>query len=94
MKITLEVPAYSPESGITYAWEDAFTINLSIENNSVNIQANKEGLVSLANHFLNLAQDAIPNGHHLHLDEFNSLEQGSIELIVEKKTDFENQPNK
>ena len=43
---------------------------------------------------MNLAQDAVPSGCHFHFDEYNSLEQVSIELIVEKKTDFENQPNK
>ena len=48
------------------------------------IIANKEGLTSLANHLLNLAQDNVPRGYHLHFDESNSLKDGSSELIIEK----------
>lgn len=44
--------------------------------------ANKSGLISLANHLLNLGQDDISFGHHLHFDEYNSLEEGSSELII------------
>jgi hypothetical protein len=49
------------------------------------LTANKEGLLSLANHLLNLAQDKIPSGYHMHFDENNSLEEGSLDLILEKK---------
>lgn len=48
------------------------------------ISANREGLLSLANHLLNLAQAEVPCGTHIHLDEYNSLEDGSLDLIVEK----------
>lgn len=49
------------------------------------ISANNEGLLSLANHLLTLAQKEVPIGSHIHLDEYNSLEEGSIDLIIEKK---------
>ena len=84
MKINIEIPDYNPESGMEYKWEDGFEIKAVTNNGIVMITANKEGLISLANHFLNLAQDKIPVGHHLHFDEYNSLEQGSIELIIQK----------
>ena len=64
-------------------WEDGFTIAVKIENNAVIITANKEGLLSLANHLTALAQDNAP-GAHFHLDEHNSLEESSTELIIEK----------
>ncbi len=64
-------------------WEDGFTIAVKIENNAVIITANKEGLLSLANHMAALAQDNAP-GAHFHLDEHNSLEENSTELIIEK----------
>lgn len=64
-------------------WEDGFTIAVKIENNAVIITANKEGLLSLANHLTALAQDNAP-GAHFHLDEHNSLEENSTELIIEK----------
>ncbi len=62
-------------------WEDAFMINVRIENDAVVISANREGLLSLAGHFAALANEA--PGSHIHLDEHNSLEEGSAELIVE-----------
>ena len=64
-------------------WEDGFEIAVKIENNAVTITANKEGLLSLANHLTALAQDNTP-GAHFHLDEHNSLEENSAELIIEK----------
>ncbi|KYG84115.1 hypothetical protein AWW67_03110 [Roseivirga seohaensis] len=85
MEIKIQIPDYKAECGITYIWEDNFEIQTKVENGEIIIQANRDGLISLANHFLNLAQDGVPNGHHMHFDEFNSLEKGSKELIVIKK---------
>ena len=64
-------------------WEDGFSIAVKIEKSTVTITANKEGLLSLANHLTALAQDNA-TGAHFHLDEHNSLEENSTELIVEK----------
>ena len=85
MEIKLEIPEYNPESGINYNWEIGFNIEVKYEEGVVVLMANKAGLISLANHILNLAQDKIPVNYHLHFDESNSLEQGSIELIIQKK---------
>ena len=64
-------------------WEDGFKIAVKIEHNAVIITANKEGLLSLANHLTALAQDNA-TGAHFHLDEYNSLDENSTELIIEK----------
>lgn len=64
-------------------WEDGFSIAVKVENDAVTISANKEGLLSLANHLRALAQDNTP-GVHFHLDEHNALEENSTGLIVEK----------
>lgn len=85
MKITLEVPDYSQSRGIVYKWEVDSEIEVHIENGEAIIIANKDGLISLANHFLNLAQEKIPSGYHMDFDEFNSLEAGSNMLIIQKK---------
>lgn len=84
MKIELEIPSYNAEKGFIYHWENNFEISTYFENNQLKITANKEGLISLASHLLNLAQESVPKGQHLHFDEYNSLEEGSIELIIEK----------
>ena len=67
-----------------FKWEDGFTIDTRIEEDgAIVVSANAAGLQSLANHFLALADD-VTKGAHFHLDEFNSLEGHSVELIVEK----------
>ena len=63
-------------------WEDGFTIKVKVEENTVVISANKEGLLSLARHLTDLADAEV--GSHIHYDEYNSLEEGSSELIIEK----------
>lgn len=64
-------------------WVDGFTIAVKVEHDSVVISANKEGLLSLANHLTTLANEKAPVSH-FHLDQYNSLEDGSAELIIEK----------
>ena len=69
----------------SFQWEEDFSIKCSIDNNSVIIEANKGGLVSLARHLLELAQENVPEFEHIHLDEYNSLEDNSVELIIVKR---------
>jgi hypothetical protein len=68
-----------------FEWEDDFEIEVKIENNGVLLFANKEGLISLANHLLKLSRDEFPSGYHFHLDKYNSLSDGSNEIIIGKK---------
>ena len=63
-------------------WIDGFEIRTAVNNNSIVISANREGLLSLAKHLTALA-DGEP-GEHVHYDEFNSLEEGSTEIIIER----------
>ena len=63
-------------------WVDGFEIKAKVENGEIMVTANREGLLSLAQHLTALA-DGMP-GDHLHYDEHNSLEEGSAELIIEK----------
>lgn len=63
-------------------WEDGFEIRAAISGGEVTISANREGLVSLANIMLDLAEEG--PGAHVHLDENNSLEEGSCDLVIER----------
>ena len=74
---------YNSEKGIEFNWEYGFEINTSFDK-EILISANKAGLISLARHLLTLAQDSVPSGTHIHFDDLNSLEDGSIGLIIEK----------
>ena len=65
-----------------FNWIDGFEITVRIDNGTAVISANREGLISLANHLKSLAEE--PSGSHIHLDVYNSLEEGSSELIFEK----------
>ena len=46
------------------------------------MMSNKEGLLSLADHLFFLAEGTF--GSQVHYDEYNSLEEGSAELIIER----------
>ena len=63
-------------------WIDGFEIRTAVKSNNIVISANREGLLSLAKHLTALA-DGEP-GEHVHYDEFNSLEEGSTEIIIER----------
>ena len=64
-------------------WVDGFEIAVKIENGAAIISANKEGLLSLAAQLTALAEGT--PGDHIHYDEYNSLEEGSAEMIIERK---------
>ena len=67
-------------------WEDGFHIRVSAEEGRAAIAADAAGLRSLAGILLVLAGGA--PGEHVHLDAYNSLEDGSAELILERAEDF------
>lgn len=67
---------------MTMDWMDGFEIRVSVDTGEAVISANKEGLLSLAQQLTALAEE--PAGSHIHFDEYNSLEEGSTGLIIEK----------
>lgn len=85
MKQEVEIIQYDANKGIQFNWEENFVIEVKKEDSEIIISANNEGLISLARHLLTLAQNEVPVGAHIHLDEYNSLEEGSVDLIFEKK---------
>ncbi|MBQ3663220.1 MAG: hypothetical protein II914_03690, partial [Clostridia bacterium] len=67
---------------MTINWVDGFEIRVSVEHGEAVISANKEGLLSLAQQLTALAEETA--GSHIHYDEYNSLEERSAELTIEK----------
>ena len=63
-------------------WVNGFEIQVKNVNGTTVILANREGMMSLAKQLLTLA-DGVP-GDHIHYDEYNSLETGSSEMIIER----------
>ena len=67
---------------ITMSWVEGFAISARLDGGVMTVSANREGMLSLANQLKALA-DAAP-GSHLHLDEYNALEEGSMALVIER----------
>ena len=67
---------------MTIEWIDGFEIKAVAENGEIVISANREGLLSLAKQLTALAEGA--PGDHIHYDVYNSLEEGSVEMIIER----------
>jgi hypothetical protein len=86
--LVIKVPKYDPETGLKLEWEKGFAIKIIQENDTVILQANENGLMSLAKHLITLANPEVPGNIHFHLDDSNSLEEGSSEIIIEKINNF------
>lgn len=63
-------------------WREGFEIRVTMIDDEVVIDANREGLLSLSDQLKCLADE--PTGSHIHYDEFNALEDGSKQLIITK----------
>ena len=85
MKKEVDIIPYDAKTGILLSYEQNSAIEVKNTGDEVIISANNEGLLSLARLLLTLAQNEVPVGTHTHLDERNLLEEGSIELIIEKR---------
>jgi hypothetical protein len=66
-------------------WEDGFSISVNANSDEVMVSANRAGLLSLARQLTALANEE--PGAHIHYDTYNSLEDGSKELVVELTAD-------
>ncbi len=64
------------------SWVDGSWISVRTCDREVTISANREGLLSLALQLQTLAE-GVP-GDHIHYYKYNSLEEGSSEMIIEK----------
>ena len=63
-------------------WQGNETIIVTNRVNEVLLSADRPGLRSLGSILLALAEEE--PGSHIHLDEYNSLEDDSTEMIIEK----------
>lgn len=63
-------------------WQEGFEISTAIREGEIVVSANREGLLSLASILADLANEH--PGAHVHLDESNSLEDGSAGLVIER----------
>ena len=85
MIMNIEVKKYDAKKGLQLCWEQNYVIEVKKDEDEVVIIANSDGLISLATHMLTLAQEEVPLGTHIHYDKYNSLENESVDLIIEKR---------
>lgn len=74
--------AFNRGAKMDIKWKEGSTIKTKEDNGVIVISANKEGMLSLAAQLTDLASQ--PPGNHIHYDEYNSLEDGSAEMIIVK----------
>ncbi|MFF9179289.1 hypothetical protein [Streptomyces sp. NPDC014793] len=70
-----------------FTWEEGAHIEVRNLGGEIVIEANAAGLRTLADHLLTLAEEGTPDGAHLHLEEYNGLEGGSVGLVLERCDD-------
>ncbi len=63
-------------------WHDGYRLSVRIAAGEAVISGNREGLLSLAEQLSALAKEE--KGSHIHYDGYNSLEEGSTPLVIEK----------
>ncbi|MFE6098900.1 hypothetical protein ACFVQ4_02945 [Streptomyces laurentii] len=71
-------------TGLRFSWDADARIEVRNLGTEVVIEANAAGLRTLAGHLLMLAGEGVPDGAHLHLEDSNGLEDGSIGLVLER----------
>ncbi|MFF4422287.1 hypothetical protein ACFY04_16140 [Streptomyces sp. NPDC001549] len=67
-----------------FTWEEDARIEVRNLGREIVIEANAAGLRTLAGHLLVLAGEGVPDGSHLHLEDGNGLEDGSVGLVLER----------
>jgi hypothetical protein len=72
-----------------FNWHDGFALSAHADGDSATISGNRAGPRSLADHLVLLAEQH--SGAHFHLDSFNGLDDGSIELVFELMPDADNE---
>ncbi|MGI5250090.1 Imm32 family immunity protein [Actinacidiphila glaucinigra] len=70
-----------------FTWDDNARIEVRALGGEIVIEANADGLRTLARHLLTLAQDGTPDGAHLHLEAGMGLAEGSRSLVLERCDD-------
>jgi hypothetical protein len=82
----IELGTYSEEGGLRLpSWIPGYRLRVDAAGEGATISANAQGLRSLAQHLLTLAEESVPLGVHAHLEPGLELEDGSLALILDKQ---------
>ncbi|MEU3447905.1 hypothetical protein AB0H29_11860 [Streptomyces thermolilacinus] len=78
------VTAAFESEALRFSWDADARIEVRSHGGEVVIEANAAGLRTLAGHLLVLAGEGVTDGAHLHLDDGNGLDVGSVGLVLER----------
>ncbi|MFJ2820515.1 hypothetical protein ACIO7M_05270 [Streptomyces toxytricini] len=84
MASTRVAVAGSGGAPLAFPWEAEARIDVRGPGEKVVIEAHAAGLRTLARHLPVLAGDGVHDGAHLHLEDGNGLESGSVGLVPER----------
>jgi len=84
MQRFIEIGEKSTDGSFRLVWEDGYEIHSAIQGDEIIIKANRQGLRTLASHLMALAEEDVSSGYHIHLDDLNSLEDGSYGIVLER----------
>lgn len=79
-----QVTTVTDGAALVFTWDADARIEVRNLGGEVVIEANAAGLRTLAGYLLVLAGDGAPEGAHLHLEDSNGLEDGSVGLVLER----------
>ncbi|MFF9471511.1 hypothetical protein ACF1E9_02585 [Streptomyces roseolus] len=80
----MRVTGAAEGGALAFSWEADARIEVRDLGGEVVIEGNAAGLRTLAGHLLTLAGEGVPSGSHLHLEDGNGLEGGSVGLVLER----------
>jgi hypothetical protein len=83
-QITIDFPEETGQF-VPQWWQENFELEISLHHDQVVITGDAAGLRNLAAQLLALAQDYVYSGCHVHLDADNVLENGSVQVILQRK---------
>ena len=82
-QVEIVVPQYAREYGVWQMYDDIYYLKVQQDGHGATvISADKQGLINLARDLLEMAQDEVPVGAHIHYDR--QLEPGSSQMIIGK----------
>jgi hypothetical protein len=85
MQLDIDLGSYSREDGLRLTWVPGYSLRVVTTGDGVVISGNEQGLRSLAQHLLTLADGQVPTGAHAHVEPGLELDDDSVALILEKR---------
>lgn len=83
MELKIIIPDYDGEA-MDVIWQKNSYYTVDIFDDEVQLKVNSLGLISIAQQMLYMAYNDLPEGSHIHYDEFFTKLNNKYSLIIEK----------